>query len=176
VPGVPERDDRFGAALAAADVDHDGVDELAVGVPGEDRTRMAESYAAGAVHVLYASGRDQVWTLRGEGGYDRFGTTLATADLNGDGTDDLVAAATGRSAVQVLTGRRGRGLKRGALITSPAGRTSQFGWTLSAHGPDLYVGAPGANRFGGTVYRVHGRTRTPVQTGAPAELLGYAVV
>ncbi|MFB9833889.1 FG-GAP repeat protein [Actinoallomurus acaciae] len=176
VRGVPERYDKFGAAVAAVDVDHDGVDELAVGVPGEDQTKIPENYASGAVHVLYASGRDDVWTLRKAGGYDRFGTTLAAADLNGDGTDDLVASATGRGAVQVLTGHRGRGLTRGALITSPAGRTSQFGWTLAARGRDLYVGAPGAGGFGGTVYRVHGRTPTPVESGSNGELLGYAVI
>jgi FG-GAP repeat len=174
VPGVPERYDRFGAALAAADVDHDGVDELAVGVPGEDRTRMPENLASGAVHVLHASGRDEVWTLRRPGAHDRFGATLAAGDLNGDGTTDLAAGATGRGTVQVLTG--GRTMTRGPLITSPAGRTAQFGWTLAIRDRDLYVGAPGAAAFGGTVYRVHGRTRTPMENGSPGELLGFAVL
>jgi hypothetical protein len=176
VRGVPERYDKFGAALAAADVDHDGTDELAIGVPGEDQTKMPENFASGAVHVLHASGRDDVWTLRKAGDYDRFGTTLAAADLDGDGTADLAASATGRGAVQVLNGHRGRGLTRGSLIASPAGRTAQFGWTLTIRGRDLYVGAPGARGFGGTVYRVHGKGRTPLQNGSAGELLGYAVV
>ena len=176
VRGVSERYDKFGAAVAAVDADHDGVDELAVGAPGEDHSKIPESFAAGAVHVLHASGRDEVWTLRKAGDNDRFGTTLAAADLDGNGTADLVASATGRGAVQVLTGHRGGGLSRGALITSPAGRTAQFGWTLTIRGRDLFVGAPGARRFGGTVYRVHGRSRTPVQHGSGGELLGYAVV
>ncbi|MGH3382759.1 MAG: FG-GAP repeat protein [Actinoallomurus sp.] len=176
VRGVPERYDKFGAAVAAADLDHDGTDELAIGVPGEDQTKIAENFATGAVHILHASGRDDVWTLRKKGDYDRFGTTLAAADLNGDGTTDLAASATGRGAVQILTGRRGRGPARGRLITSPAGRTAQFGWTLAVRGHDLYVGAPGARGFGGTVYRVHGRTTTPLQNGSSGELLGYAIV
>jgi hypothetical protein len=176
VRGVPERYDKFGAAVAAADVDHDGTDELAIGVPGEDQTKIPENFAVGAVHVLHASGRDDVWTLSKAGGYDRFGTTLAAADLDGNGTTDLVASATGRGAVQVLTGHRGSGLRRGSLITSPAGRTAQFGWTLTIRGRDLYVGAPGARGFGGTVYRVHGKERTPLQNGSAGELLGYAVV
>jgi hypothetical protein len=176
VRGVPERYDKFGAALAAADVDHDGTDELAIGVPGEDQTKMPENFASGAVHVLHASGRDDVWTLRKAGDYDRFGTTLVAADLDGDGTADLAASATGRGVVQVLNGHRGRGLIRGSLITSPAGRTAQFGWTLAIRGRDLYVGAPGARGFGGTVYRVHGKGRTPIQNGSAGELLGYAVV
>jgi hypothetical protein len=176
VSGVPERYDKFGAAVAAADVDHDGTDELAIGVPGEDQTKIPENFAVGAVHVLHASGRDDVWTLSKAGDYDRFGTTLAAADLDGNGTTDLVASATGRGAVQVLTGHRGSGLRRGSLITSPAGRTAQFGWTLTIHGRDLYIGAPGARGFGGTVYRVHGKSRTPIQNGSTGELLGYAVV
>jgi hypothetical protein len=176
VHGVPERYDKFGAAVAAADVDHDGTDELAIGVPGEDQTKIPENFAAGAVHVLHASGRDEVWTLSKAGDYDRFGTTLAAADLDGNGTTDLVASATGRGAVQVLTGHRGSGLRRGSLITSPAGRTAQFGWTLAIRGRDLYIGAPGARGFGGTVYRVHGKDRTPIQNGSTGELLGYAVV
>jgi hypothetical protein len=126
--------------------------------------------------VLHASGRDDVWTLSKEGDNDRLGTTLAAGDLGGDGTDDLVAAATGRSVVQVLNGHRGGDLSRGALIPSPAGRTSQFGWTLTIHGRDLYIGAPGAGNFGGAVYRVNGKTRTTLQSGSPGELLGYAVL
>jgi hypothetical protein len=176
VRGVPERYDKFGTALAAADLDHDGVAELAIGVPGEDKGAMAENFAAGAVHILHASGRDDVWTLRDSGDYDRFGTALAAGDLDGDGTADLAASAAGSGVVQVLNGHRGRTPTRGPLITSPAGRTAQFGWTLTIRGRDLYVGTPGAAGFGGAVYRVRGRTTTTVQTGSPGELLGYAVI
>ena len=43
-----EEDDRFGFALAAGDFNGDGLDDLAIGAPGEDG-------AAGAVYVLYGS-------------------------------------------------------------------------------------------------------------------------
>jgi hypothetical protein len=44
-----ERYDNFGAALAAGDFNNDGVDDLAVGVPGEDLGGILD---AGAVNVL----------------------------------------------------------------------------------------------------------------------------
>lgn len=176
IRGVPERYDRFGAALAAADLDRDGVDELAIGVPGEDQTDMAENYATGAVHILYASGRDDVWALRKDASYDRFGTALATGDLNGDGAADLAASATGSGLAAVLYGHRDAAPTRGPLIRSPAGRIAQFGWSMVIRDRMLYVGTPGADGFGGTVYRVRGGTTTTLQAGTAGELLGYAVL
>lgn len=175
IRGVPERYDHFGAALAAADLDDDGTDDLAIGVPGEDESGMPENIATGSVHVLYGTGRDDVWELRKPGDFARFGSALTAADLDGDGTADLAAGAPGTGVVQILDGRRGRGLSRGPAVTSPAGRTAQFGWTLAARGRDLLVGAPGTGGFGGTVYRVRGTSRTAVQTGSAGELLGYAL-
>jgi FG-GAP repeat len=177
VRGVPERYDEFGASLAAGDFDHDGTDDLAIGVPGEDGTRMPDNFAQGAVDVRYGSGAEDAWTLRGPGTVDRLGTALTSADLNGDGTADLAAGAPGAGAgvVQIMTGRRRKGLARGALITSPAGGTSQFGWSLGTRGHDLLVGAPGAGAFAGAVVAVRGSRETTVQTGATGQLLGYAL-
>lgn len=128
VRGAPERYDEFGAAVAAVDVDHDGVHELAVGAPGEDHG-TGENNASGAVHVLSAAGRDQVWTHRRGGAYDRFGATLAAdavrprparGDRAGpyDAGEPLVLGdlpldgdVTGRHAAVPVLGER-RGAKR----------------------------------------------------------------
>ncbi len=47
--GLEEASDRFGATLAAGDVTGEGIDDLAVGVPGEDIADVAD---AGMVHVI----------------------------------------------------------------------------------------------------------------------------
>ncbi|GIH25925.1 hypothetical protein Aph01nite_42350 [Acrocarpospora phusangensis] len=48
-PG-PETGDRFGAALAVGDVDGNSIEDLIIGVPGEDRGLTQDS---GAIHVLF---------------------------------------------------------------------------------------------------------------------------
>ena len=99
VTGVAQANDLFGAALAFGDFDGDGAGDLAVGAPGE-----ADGAAnnAGAVWVFYGSGAglhaageqvlDQDALPGDDGGTetgDRFGYSLAAADFDGDGFDDL---------------------------------------------------------------------------------------
>jgi len=72
---LPEEGDRFGASLAAGDINGDHYDDLAIGVPREDTT----ANDAGMVHLLFGSATPtinfQIWEQnqsyvidRGEGG------------------------------------------------------------------------------------------------------------
>ncbi len=47
--------DYFGESLVLADLDHDGYDDVAIGVPGDEGSKLGSDYTnAGAVHVVYS--------------------------------------------------------------------------------------------------------------------------
>ena len=93
--------DNLGAALASGDFDGDGKDDLAIGVPYDDRFVSS----AGTVDIVYGSGSgldpstNRVIGL-GETGFDQngpprandfLGLSLTSGDFDGDSYDDLVA-------------------------------------------------------------------------------------
>jgi FG-GAP repeat protein len=113
----------FGWEVSAADFDHDGFDDLAIGIRSQ---KVAGLVDAGAAEVLYGSPAglqadapdDQLWTqdapgVRGkvEAG-DEFGYSLGTDDYNKDGFDDAAMDVRGQKAnrlefagaVQILYG------------------------------------------------------------------------
>lgn len=123
LPGLAEASDVFGFALTVADFDGDGLDDLAVGAPGERRSGAA---ASGDVTVIYGSAPGlaadaaDVWhrglpnVVGSAVADDRFGTGLSGVDIDGDGADDLTVAAratalTERGDFQLLYGS-GNGL------------------------------------------------------------------
>lgn len=97
-----EAGDKFGAALGVGDVDRDGADDLAVGVPGED---TGGGIGQGAVHVFLggASGLtsavDYFFTenqalIAATGQVDeQFGSAVRFLDVSNDGTPELLVTA-----------------------------------------------------------------------------------
>ncbi len=98
VPGQVEIHDEFGTALAAGDFNHDGYDDLAIGVPGDAVNSIS---GAGVVHIFNGSAAGltvngtQLWNQDVLGSWDapepsdRFGSTLAAGDFDRDGYVDL---------------------------------------------------------------------------------------
>jgi hypothetical protein len=122
-----ENGDWLGAALAAGDFDHNGCDDLAIGVPGQDGIDNGVAVVdAGEVIVVYGfpvigldrfqatglsqNGRDGAWPdIEGHPQTgDRFGRSLAAGDFNLDGVADLAIGIPGESngagAVNIVYG------------------------------------------------------------------------
>jgi hypothetical protein len=109
-PEQSEEFDNFGTALAAADFNDDGVDDLAIGTPGENLGPVAN---AGLIHVLYGDAGSgltdadaQVWlqTLDPSDTGDHFGEALATGSINSGGGADLIIGAPDNSVSVPQTG------------------------------------------------------------------------
>ncbi len=151
------------------DVDANGVNDLAVGVPGENVGKSKSGVNAGTV-VLVEGADVNVNPYGGRGSQvlksedvgqnsernDRFGSAVLVADVNGDGCRDLVIGVPGenhgRGRVIVAFGSATGLVGHQSLhqdtkgVPGEAEKGDQFGATLAVSGVmggGLWVGAPG---------------------------------
>ncbi len=169
VPDVAAVNDEFGFALAAADFNGDGRDDLAVGVPLESASGFNN---AGRVIVFYgsltgivvtdANAVDQASLAFGGPFIEaRFGHAIVAADFDANGFYDLAVGEPGTSAIpgrvfvlpgtaSGLTGAGAQALVQGFEGVADTPETGDgFGYSLAVGNfdggpfPDLVIGVPG---------------------------------
>ncbi|MEO8671434.1 MAG: FG-GAP repeat protein [Tahibacter sp.] len=101
-----EGSDEFGGTLAAGDINRDGYDDLVIGAPSEDVGSTTNAgmvlFVPGGPNGPVPSAAAKIFDLTTSGmpgspaSFDRFGDSLAVADFNDDGVDDIAIGMPGR--------------------------------------------------------------------------------
>ncbi len=127
---------QLGAVLAAGDLDGDGKDDLALSAPGADITG-ADSGAVLLYHLTSEGPRLMRDVLSGISRGANFGASLAIADIDDDGTQDLIVGSPGADLVPAQASSRGvidvfLGHHDGSIADQSAFRLG--GWDLARDG------------------------------------------
>jgi hypothetical protein len=167
-PSDPE-DSTFASALAIADLNGDGYADIIVGAPNTSPKELAP----GRVYIFFGG-----TTLRNtpdlvlENSTPAFGYSLATGDLNGDGTSDLVVSAIGATVntrpragqVHIFLGGSAIGPTAHMILDPPSPEAEgEFGSAMAIGDlnrdgkADLAISAPGVARRAGRVFLYLGR-------------------
>ena len=168
--------DELGFAITAVgDINGDGIDDLALGVPGSD-VHSVYVVAGGEPAGTYGIYDDPL-TVLSSGATDRFGASMDATDYDGDGYADLfVGAPSERPAVYAFLGPlEGRRRESADADTRWYG-TRGLGSSVAARGdvdadgqPDVLLGARHP-RGSGTVYLQLGESTGVIDV---ADLLSF---
>jgi hypothetical protein len=147
--------ERLGAAVAGAgDVDGDGFDDVAVGVPGSAQAGPG----AGVVRLVSGATGADIRILTGPEPYGAFGSAVAgVGDVDGDGRPDLAVGTPNFSGLAPNAGRVDVFGADGAVLRTWSGSATQdqFGFSVAGAGDfnndgraDVIVGVIGADAGG----------------------------
>jgi len=177
IADTAEVDDGFGTALASGDFDGDGYDDLAIGVPEEDRSAFGTDYIdAGLVNVVYGGGLGLdafasqalgAQPFAGLQGGARVGAALAAADIDGDGHDDLVIGAPGSHDDGATSS--------GAIYVSYGSPDGLVGFArMTQASPQIGNNSEANDRFGASLSAgdIDGDGYADVVVGTPGESVG----
>ena len=155
-PDPADEDDGFGSALAACDINGDGFDDLAVGIPWEDHLGRED---AGAIQVHFGGpaglslAGEQFTTQSSDGvagsveQHDEFGFSLACGDFNGDRFDDVAVGVPFETFEQFPLFR----VHEGMVVILPGSASglnpTASGWALKVLHQDV-SGIPGEPEAG----------------------------
>lgn len=146
VPGVNEKDDRFGAAVDLGDVNGDGYADVVIGAPWEDGTE-ASTNGSGSVTVLLGSAKGvttngaQLFTQNTKG----VPSTSESRDQFGDKVH-IAKAANGRT--EVLVGGFGEDRWVGRVWRLPTNSSGVTGTGSTSVTAKTLSGLGGAVHFG----------------------------
>ncbi|MCH5674871.1 FG-GAP and VCBS repeat-containing protein [Streptomyces gilvus] len=159
VPGAAEAGDEFGGALAYADFNHDGYDDLAVGSPHE---KVGTDTDGGSLVILLGSrsgltGKSINVPDPAPSSHDLWGANLAAGDFDGDGKADLAVGSSSNVLYVYKGGFTTSGTPGGRYTIKPP---IQSGSNGSPYGP-MHLTAGDVNGDGRTDLIVDGfETRT----------------
>jgi hypothetical protein len=168
----------FGSCVGSGDVNGDGYDDLVLG------SMYAGSSSEGRIYIVYGRSANipsgNIGTVKNASingttsSSEYLGIMCDTADVNGDGYDDVLAAGRG------LTGNRGKtyliygkstAFSGDDVITNvyneswTSGGNGDYGWVVRRAGDvngdgyeDVLIGAPYASAGNGSAYLIYGQS------------------
>jgi len=86
---IPSLAEDFGSAVAVGDVNGDGIDDIAVGMPGANSGHAFIFHGPIDINQNLTENNANAKLWRSNGHNSRFGAAVAMGDYNGDGFDDL---------------------------------------------------------------------------------------